>query len=103
MSSKSYPLRLPENLLKLAEVRSKEERVDKSTALRQLMYEGAENYVLKLIKEGRLSIGRGAEILERTPYEMYRLAGEKGIEIGSTIEQYQKGKGTAEGKLEAEG
>ncbi|KXB06179.1 hypothetical protein AKJ51_04060 [candidate division MSBL1 archaeon SCGC-AAA382A20] len=99
MSSKSYPLRLPENLLKLAEIKSKEERVNKSTALRKLMYEGAENYVLELISRGRLSVGRGAEILERTPYEIYRLAEEKGVEIGSTMEQYQKGEETAESKL----
>ncbi len=99
MSSKSYPLRLPENLLKLAEIKSKEERVNKSTALRKLMYEGAENYVLELISRGRLSIGRGAEILERTPYEIYRLAEEKDVEIGSTMEQYRKGKESAEKKI----
>ncbi|KXB06065.1 hypothetical protein AKJ52_02600 [candidate division MSBL1 archaeon SCGC-AAA382C18] len=102
MSSKSYPLRLPENLLKLAEIRSKEERVDKSTALRQLMYEGAENYVLELIDKERLSIGLGAEILERAPYEIYRLAEEKDVDIGATMEQYKKGKRIAERKIEAE-
>ena len=80
----------------LAEARSKEEKVDKSTALRQLMYEGAEQYVLELISEGRLSVSRGAEILNQSVHEIYRLAKKKNVEIGATEEQYEKGKETAE-------
>jgi hypothetical protein len=37
----SYPLRIPQNLIELANLRTKEEHVDKSTALRQLLYMGA--------------------------------------------------------------
>ena len=96
MAKKPYPLRVPDNLLDLAEARSKEEKVDKSTALRQLMYEGAEQYVLELISEGRLSVSRGAEILNQSVHEIYRLAKKKNVEIGATEEQYEKGKETAE-------
>lgn len=32
-----------------------------------------------------------------------KLAEEKGVEVGSTVEQYQKGKENAERKLETEG
>ncbi|MEF8799256.1 MAG: hypothetical protein V5A79_07570 [Candidatus Bipolaricaulota bacterium] len=80
----------------MAEARSKEEKVDKSTALRQLMYEGAEQYVLELISEGRLSVSRGAEILNQSVHEIYRLAKKKNVEIGATEEQYEKGKETGE-------
>lgn len=96
MAKKPYPLRVPDNLLDLAEARSKEEKVDRSTALRQLMYEGAEQYVLELISEGRLSVSRGAEILNQSVHEIYRLAKKKNVEIGATEEQYEKGKETAE-------
>jgi len=74
MATKPYPLRIPDDLLDLAEARSKEQHVDRSTALRQLMYEGAEIYVLKLISAGRLSVSRGAEILNKSVHEIYRLA-----------------------------
>ncbi len=97
VSTKPYPLRIPENLLELAETRSKDKHVDKSTALRQLMQEGAENYVLELISQGRLSISRGAEILDESVHEIYRLAQERNVQIGATEKQYEKGKETAGG------
>lgn len=96
MPKKPYPLRVPDNLLDLAEARSREEKVDKSTALRQLMYEGAEQYVLELISEGRLSVSRGAEILDKSVHEIYRLARKRNVEIGATEKQSEEGKGTAE-------
>ena len=42
--SKPYPLRIPENLIILARLRSNEEHINQSTALKQLLYSGAENY-----------------------------------------------------------
>ncbi len=96
MAKKPYPLRVPDNLLRLAEAKSKEEKIDRSTALRQLMYEGAEQYVLELISEGRLSVSRGAELLDESVHKIYRLARKRNIEIGTTEEQYEKGKETAE-------
>jgi len=95
VTKKPYPLRIPDNLLDLAEAKSKEEKVDRSTALRQLMYEGAEQYVLELISEGRLSVSRGAELLDESVHEIYRLARKRNIEIGATEEQYEKGRETA--------
>ncbi|MBS3789056.1 hypothetical protein KGY79_12785 [Candidatus Bipolaricaulota bacterium] len=59
------------------------------------LYEGAEQYVLELISEGRLSVSRGAEILNHSVHEIYRLAKKKNVEIGATEEQYEKGKETA--------
>ena len=42
--------------IKLANLRTKEEHVDKSTALRQLLYVGAQDYVLELYGSGRISL-----------------------------------------------
>ncbi len=96
MGTEPYPLRIPTNLLKLAEARSAEEHIDKSTAMRQLMYKGAEDYIVELISRGRLSVSRGAELLDTSVHEIYRLAKKKGVEIGATIDQYEKGEKTAE-------
>jgi len=96
MGTEPYPLRIPTNLLKLAEARSSEEHIDKSTALRQLMYKGAEDYILELISRGRLSVSRGAELLDTSVHEVYQLAKKKGVEIGATMDQYEEGEKNAE-------
>lgn len=95
MSTKPYALRLPKGLLELAELKSKADRTDKATALRQLLYAGAEEYVLELLSQGRLTIGRAAELLEMSIYDVQRLAQEHGIELGATADQYQKARETA--------
>jgi len=90
--NKPYPLRVPENLIALARLRSSEEHVNQSTALKQLLYAGAENYVLKLLEKGRISIGKAAELLDRSIYDIYRLANERNIELGATETHYKKAK-----------
>jgi predicted HTH domain antitoxin len=96
MSTKPYALRLPKGLLELAELKSKADRTDKATALRQWLYAGAEEYVLKLLSEGRLTIGRAAELLEMSIHDVQRLAQEHGIELGATANQYHEARKTAE-------
>jgi predicted HTH domain antitoxin len=91
MMSKVYPLRLPDNLMKLVELRSTEERVDKATALRQILYEGAEGYVLKLLAEGRISLSYACDILDRSPFYIYELAKRHNIELGSDENSYEEG------------
>jgi len=85
--------------LEIAEMRSKEEHLDKSTTLRQWLYRGAEDYILYLLQDGRISISKAAELLEVTIYDIYRLASERGIELGATLEQYQKSLQVAKGAL----
>jgi hypothetical protein len=46
----------------LAEAKSRSERTDRSTALRQLVYAGAEAYVVELLDQGRISSGKAAEL-----------------------------------------
>jgi len=95
MSKKAYPLRIPEGLLELAEIKTKEERLDKATALRQWLYIGAEEYVLRLLSAGRLTISQAAKLLELSIYDIQQLAEEHGVEIGSTTAQYRKARQTA--------
>ena len=89
-ATRPYPLRIPQNLLDLAEAKSREEKTDRSTALRQLLYAGAEGYVLDLLSEGRISAGRASEILEASPHRIHQLARKHGVEIGATLEQYRR-------------
>lgn len=88
------PIRLSEKITPLIELRANKERVSKSTAIRQFMYEGLEEYALNLCKEGRISIGKAAELLDKTIYEMQDLAREKGIVLSASEESQEKSEET---------
>lgn len=91
MNTVAYPLRIPKEILELAKLRAKEEHVGQSTALRHLLYLGAEGYVLKMVETGRISIGRAAELLNATIYDMYELAEKHNVRLGATLDQFNKG------------
>lgn len=95
MQTAAYPLRIPGEIMALAKLRAKEEYVDQSTALRQLLYSGAEEYVLHLVEIGRISIGKAAELLNTSVQDVYRLAEKHGVQLGATSEQGKKSRVTA--------
>lgn len=86
------PLRIEENILRVAELRSKEEHTSRTAAIKQFLHSGVEEYVLRLCSQGRLSIGKAGEILHRGIYDLQESARQKGIELGIMPEQYQKNK-----------
>jgi len=59
--------------------------------LRQIIYEGAEEYVLKLLAEGRISLSYACDILDRSPFYIYELARRHNIELGSDENFYKEG------------
>lgn len=81
---------MPEKLLDLAGVCSREQHTDKATTLRQWLYQGAEQYVLRLVEEGRITATWAAELLDVSVYDIYRSAEARGIKLGATEEQYQR-------------
>ncbi len=99
-ATRPYPLRIPEKLLDLAETKSRDEKTDRSTALRRLLYAGAEEYVLDLLSEGRISAGRAAEVLDVSTHRIHQLARKHSVEIGATPEQYHSTRQDAAGLLE---
>ena len=81
MKNISYPLRIDERILELVNLKSRDEYIDKSTALRKLLYQGVEDYVIELYMEGRLSVGKAAEILGKSVYDVHNLLLKHGIKI----------------------
>ncbi len=69
--------------------RGAKERMDKAATLRQILCEGAESYVLRLLSRGELSLSRSAELLDLTPGELLDLAVQQGVEIGATLTQHR--------------
>lgn len=97
--TKPYPLRIPENLIELAEAKGRSERTDRSTALRQLLYSGAEDYALGLLAQGRISSGKAAELLDTSVHRVHELAAERGVEIGADAEDYRRSRQATAGLL----
>ena len=86
------PLRIEEDILQLAELKSKDEHTTKTTAIKQFLYSGAEEYLLKLCSQGRVSIGKAAELLHKSIYDLQESAKQKGIDLGITAKEYSKNK-----------
>jgi hypothetical protein len=89
------PLRIPENLDELAALSAAEQHTDKATALRQWLHRGAAQYVLRLVAEGRISMGRAAELLDVTVYDLQHLAESLGMELGATDQQRRRSRALA--------
>ena len=81
MKNVSYPLRIDQKIIELADLKARDEYTDKSTALRKLLYRGVEDYVVELYLEGRLSIGRIAEILGKSIYDVHGTLMKHGIKV----------------------
>ncbi len=89
--NKSYPLRIPEKVVELAEAKAREERTDRATALRRMIYAGAEDYVVELLAQESISASRAAELLDVSVHRVHRLARERGVEASSTVEDHKRG------------
>lgn len=94
-----YPLRIPEGLMELAEAKSRTERTDRSTALRQLLYAGAEVYVLDILEEGRISASQAAETLGVSVHRVHELVEKRRIQAGADPGDYNRSRKATRGLL----
>jgi predicted HTH domain antitoxin len=97
MATTPVPLRISRNLLEVARLRARQQGVDRAAALRQLLREGAEGYILSLLAEGRLSLSRAAELLECSTIEIHRLAAERGVRLGGDASDYASARDSLRG------
>ncbi len=87
-----YPMKIKEEIMPIIELKSKEERTNKAIVLKQLLYKGIEDYILSLIAKGRLTVGKAAEIMDVSIYNIHEMAKAKGIKLSASIEQRHKSK-----------
>jgi len=85
--TKSIPIRLPEALVELLDVPTRELRSDRASVLRQWRWQSAEKAAVALVGEGKLSIDKASELLDQSHQDIYRIARDNGIELGATVEQ----------------
>jgi len=102
MTAKPTALRIPEELLQLANFQSHEQRIDRASVLRQWMYQGAEVFALKMVSQRCLTIGRAAELLDKTHEDLYRITASNEIELGATLDDYLMSNRVTENQLTKE-
>ena len=90
METTPYPLRIPQEILTLTKLRAKEEYLDQTTALRQLLYLEAEECLLNLVESGRIAISKTTELLNITIQDIHRLAEKHEIQLDATAKQQKK-------------
>jgi len=87
--------RLEKDIIKLVEDTAKEEHVDKTKALKELIILGRKQFLinkhLEIYKNGQCSIDKAANIIGITVNEMMKEAVKLGIKSSETIEEYKKG------------
>ena len=66
------------------------------------MYKGAEVFALKMVSQGRLTIGRVAGLLDKTHEDLYRITASNEIELGATLYDYLMSNRVTENQLTKE-
>lgn len=84
-------IRLKEKEIRFIEDMSKKQNIDKSTAARSLIEYGKIYLVLKLCKEGKISLEKTAKELDLSISEVIDLLSEFGIKTPISFDDYLKG------------
>ena len=89
-------VRLPKEDLEAVKQISIKTKKDKSTTIRELVEYGKIYFAIHEYREGKLSIGKAAEIAGLTLSEMMDLLAELGIKSNMELEDYLEGKKLSE-------
>lgn len=83
-------LRLPEDLLRSVRYLARRDRLDESTAIRQLIALGTAEYAVRLYREGKITLNEASELASATPREMIEILLDHGVKGNVTIGQARK-------------
>lgn len=89
-------VRLPKEDLEVVKQISVENKKDKSTTVRELVELGKIYFAIMQYKEGKISIGRAAEIAGLSIGEMMEILSKLGIKSNIELEDYLEGQKFAE-------
>ena len=87
--------RLELEIVKMIDQTAREEKIDRSTALKELVQYGRqkllEKKAVESYREGRISVDKAAEMLSITVSETMKLFSNAGIRSEETLEEYKEG------------
>jgi hypothetical protein len=79
-------VRLPPEIIRSVKDRARRERVDESTAIRQLLSLGAERHAVELYRRGEVSLGEAGRIANVTTRDMIEVLLRHGVKGNITVE-----------------
>ncbi|HKZ58276.1 MAG TPA: UPF0175 family protein [Candidatus Thermoplasmatota archaeon] len=79
-------VRLPAEIVRTVRERARRERVDESTAIRQLIALGGEHYAVELYRRGEVSLGEAARLAHATKRDMMEVLLNHGVKGNVTVE-----------------
>jgi predicted HTH domain antitoxin len=86
----SKTVRLPEELFRVIEHRARHEKTDESTAIRQLLALGAEEYAVELFRQGKITLNEAAELAGVTLRQMIDLLQRHGVKGNVRLDQQRR-------------
>lgn len=78
---------MPKELFKVIEHRARQEKIDESTAIRQLLALGAEGYAVELFRQGKVTLNEAAELAGVTVRQMIDLLQRHGVRGNVRLDQ----------------
>lgn len=81
---------MPEELFKVVEHRVRQEKIDESTAIRQLLALGAEGYAVELFRQGKITLNEAAALAGVTLRQMIDILQQHGVKGNVRLDQQRK-------------
>ncbi len=82
---------IPKTIEMILKQRSKEEHIEEDIALKQLLYLGAEKYIVEKYSRGEITIGKATELLNVDLYKMHEILEKYGVKASISYEHFVKG------------
>src|SRR5437867_5223052 len=83
-------VRLPRDMMRSVRYLAQRERLDESTAIRQLIALGTAEYAVRLYREGKITLNAASELASVTPREMIEILLDHGLRGNVTLSQARK-------------
>ena len=90
MVSVSKTVRFPEELIRVIEHRARQEKVDESTAIKQLLGLGAEGYAIELFRRGEITLNEAARLAGVTLRQMVDSLQRHGVKGNVRLDQQRR-------------
>lgn len=87
----SITIEVPKSIDNILDQRSQEEHLDKVSALNQMLWTGAESYLVNQYSSGRISKGKLAELLDLDMYEVTELLERHHVNASISYERFTRG------------
>ena len=87
----SITIDVPKNIENILDLRSREEHIDRVSVLKQMLWDGAESYLVNQYSGGKISKGKLAELLNLDIYDVNDVLEKHHIKSTISYEKFTRG------------